>query len=136
MAKEPKTMTLARTNVILATALAASLGGVAAAENLHPMQAGTLKLNDWAASVYYIDSGSSYEVVVTLATLHGEERVPIRLTTQLQPGERNTVVVGSFDMSEDPAVLEIERTDDGLSVNVPPPTAQKAKALTRSDGEG
>lgn len=129
-------MTPARTNVILATALATGLGGVAAAENLHPMQAGTFTLNDWAASVYYIDSGGSYEVVVTLATLHGEERVPIRLTTQLQPGERQTVEVGSFDMSENPAVLEIERTDDGLSVDVPSSTAQKAQALTRSDGDG
>jgi hypothetical protein len=121
-------MTLARTNVILATALATSLGGVAAAENLHPMQAGTFTLNDWAASVYYIDSGGRYEVVVTLAALHGEERVPIRLTTQLQPGERKTVEVGSFDMSENLAVLEIERTDDGLLVDVPSSTVRKANA--------
>jgi hypothetical protein len=124
-------MTLAPTGVILATALAASLGGVAAAETLRPMQAGTFTLNDWAASVYYIDSNGSYEVVVTLATLHGEERVPIRLTTELEPGESKTVEVGSFDMSENPAVLEIERADDELSATLMPYAAAHSAPATQ-----
>jgi SAM-dependent methyltransferase len=106
-------MTLAPTRVIFAMALATSLGGVAGAENLRPMQAGTFTLNDWTASVYYIDNGGSYEVVVTMVALHGEERVPIRLTTELDPGESKTVEVGSFDTSEDLAVLEIERAMKG-----------------------
>lgn len=124
-------MTLAPTRVIFAMALATSLGGGAAAENLGPMQAGTFTLNNWTASVYYIDNGGSYEVVVTMAALHGEERAPIRLTTDLEPGESKTVEVGSFDMSVDLAILEIERADEGLSATVMPYAAALSTPATQ-----
>ena len=72
------------------------------------------------ASVYYIGNGGGYEVVVTLAASHGEGRVPIRLTTELKPGESKTVEPVSFAMLEGPVVLEIERADEELSGTVMP----------------
>jgi hypothetical protein len=123
-------------NALIATALAASLSGAASADTLQPMQGGTYTLEDWTASVHYTDDGETYGVVITLAALNGESRVPIRVSTLLAPGQTGTVEIGSFDMKKDPALLLIERTDDGLLVDVPSFTAQKANALTRSDGDG
>jgi hypothetical protein len=106
-------------SALIATMLAASLSGAAGADTLLPMQGGTYNLDDWTASVHYTDDGEIYGVVVTLAALHGEGRVPIRVSTGLLPGQTGTVEIGSFDTEKEPASLVIERTDDGLLVYVP-----------------
>jgi hypothetical protein len=112
-------MTMKCTSALIATTLAASLSGVVSADTLQPMQGGTYILSEWTASVHYTDTDGSYEMVITLAPLNGDKPVPIRFTAALGPGQNNTVEIGSFDTNVDPTVLEIERVDDGLSVNAP-----------------
>jgi hypothetical protein len=133
---QEKAMTLKLQSALIATTLAASLSGAASADTLQPLQGGTYTLKEWTASVHYTDNGETYGVVITLAALHGERRVPIRVSTALAPGQTGTVAIGSFDMKEDPALLVIERTDDGLLAYVPSTPARKANALIRPDGDG
>ena len=105
---------------VLTILVAAGLSTTAGAGTLEPKQAGTFTLEDWTASVYYTDSGGNYEVVTTIASPYQDDGVPIRFTAALAPGQTTTVAVGSFGSNGNPAVLEIERTGDGLSATVTP----------------
>ncbi len=92
--------------------------GPAIAEELAPLQAGTYRLGDHTASVYYVIDKDSYQVVTTVAPNPGVAGGPVRFEGSLALGEKQVVSVGTFDSTAPPVVLEIIRDGDVLTANV------------------
>ncbi len=81
------------------SAVAFVLGSVmpfaAGASELKPLQAGTFVLGDQTASVYYTQSGDTFEVVTTIGPTDGSG-APVRLSGFLLPGQKQMVSVGAY----------------------------------------
>jgi hypothetical protein len=107
------------------SAVAAVLGGVmpvvAGAAELKPMQAGTFVLRDQTASVYYTQSGDTFEVVTTIGPTDGSG-APVRLTGFLLPGQKQMVSIGAYGRATPPQELELVHSGKVL---VAQPTAEK-----------
>ena len=76
------------TSALLATALISS---AAFAEELQPIQAQPISLEDVTGSAYYVAKPEAYELVATLAA--GETATPIRFSSTLTPGQVVTISV-------------------------------------------
>jgi hypothetical protein len=107
------------------SAVALVLGSVtpfaAGASELKPLQAGTFVLGDQTASVYYTQSGDTFEVVTTIGPTDGSG-APVRVTGFLLPGQKQMVSVGAYGTTTQPQELELVH---GGKVLVAQPTAQK-----------
>lgn len=64
--------------------------GAASAEELRPMQGGSIAMSGVNGIVYYTECAEGYRVIATLA---GEEGAPIRMVATLQPGQSVTLSV-------------------------------------------
>jgi hypothetical protein len=94
---------------------------VAGASELKPMQAGTFVLGDQTASVYYTQSGDTFEVVTTIGPTDGSS-APVRLVGFLLPGQKQKVSVGAYGTTTPPQELELVHAGQVL---VAQPTAEK-----------
>jgi hypothetical protein len=94
---------------------------VAEASELKPLQAGTFVLGAQTASVYYTQTGDTFEVVTTIGPTDGSGG-PVRLTGFLLPGQKQMVSVGAYGATTPPQELELVHSGKVL---VAQPAAQK-----------
>jgi hypothetical protein len=76
------------TSALLATAL---ISGAAFAEDLRPIEAQPISLNDVTGSAYYVVKPDAFHLVATVAA--GEAATPIRFSSTLAPGQVVTISV-------------------------------------------
>ena len=88
------------------------------------MQGGTFELGSQHVSVYYTVTGDAYEVVTTIAPEYGTSGVPIRFVSLLDPGQIETVSVGSIGKNAAEATLELVHGGDKLLVGTKTQTAE------------
>jgi hypothetical protein len=100
--------TLTLVLAIVVMPLGAQAGG------LRPLEAGTVVLGAYTASVYYTVSGDTYEVVTTIAP--GPEALggPVRFVGYLLPGQKAIVSVGQFETTVAAETLELLRDGELL----------------------
>jgi hypothetical protein len=77
------------------------------AGDLKPLEAGTIMLGTYTASVYYTVSGDTYEVVTTIAPGPEASGAPIRFVGYLLPGQKAIVSTGQFGTTIAPETLEL-----------------------------
>lgn len=90
----------------------------ASAADWAPLEAETVVLGDYTASVYYTARDGRYDVVTTIAPSGDPEGAPMRFTASLGAGERQTISVGAFGTTNAPRVLELTREGDLLVATV------------------
>lgn len=104
--------------------LALAIPSFAGASELKPMQGGSFELGTQNISIYYTVSGDAYEVVTTIAPEYGTPGTPIRFVSLLDPGQIETVSVGSFGADAANATLELVHGGDRLLVGTKTKTAE------------
>jgi hypothetical protein len=104
---------------LLVLAVAAVFGQMAVgqADELHPMQGGTVQLGPESASLYYTDEFDGYRVVATVAEEVGPGAA-LRFVATLQPGQSVTLSVART-AGEEPAEVVIRRVGDHLVYDRP-----------------
>jgi hypothetical protein len=91
----------------LALVLGILMPPAAQAGGLRPLEAGTVVLGAYTASIYYTVSGDTYEVVTTIAPGPEASGAPIRFVGYLLPGQKAIVSTGQFDTTIAPESLEL-----------------------------
>ncbi len=104
--------------------LALLLPTMSSASELKPMQGGTFELGDQNASIYFIERGENYQVVTTIAPDAEMAGAPIRFVSLLQPGQIETISVGSYEQAAASTTLELVHDGDVLLVNQKTQTAE------------
>jgi hypothetical protein len=87
---------------------------VAEASELKPLEAGTFVLGDQTVSVHYTVTGSTFQVVATIAPSDASG-APLRLVGFLRPGQKQLVSAGAFDANSVPETLELVHRGDLLT---------------------
>lgn len=102
------------TGLIVFSALASAAG----AQTIHAQPGQTITLGVADASVYYDESGGTFQVVATLA--EGPESTPIRFMVSLYLGQALTISVPK-QAGRKANQVRLMRTRDGLDVTYPAP---------------
>lgn len=109
-------------NFAAVTVMLASLMPFAgAASELKPIQGGTFVIGDQSASIYYTVNGETFEVVTTMAPADGSGG-PVRFVGYLQPGQKQIVSVGGYEVTTPLRELVLTHKGDVLTVVEMPET--------------
>ena len=93
--------------ILSAAALVAS--GIAQAEELRPIEAKSIHLNDVTGTAYYVVRPSDYQLVATMAA--GDGTTPVRFVASLVPGQTVTISVPG-EIGAPSAQIDFSRVGD------------------------
>lgn len=113
---------------ILACAAAGGLAGVAHAEELRPIQGGSVTLGPLNGLVYYTESGDSFRVVATFSA--DVLQPPFRVTANLLPGQAVTLSIAGPIGSP---LREVRLVREGEHLLLTQPATSAADATSRPE---